>query len=136
MEVNEMREYYQYSKKHFEYMMRGILINNKLGFMEDITKAWREEGNTTWEYIYRISTKNSAVDIIVFSSVDMNIDKVREIGGDAVRVVLRWKTKNGNVYKHVAKHYRIKTLFDNLKDTLVGIQFGDVKAPEGWMVEI
>lgn len=117
-----MERYYQFSKKHFQYMLRGILIKDRIGFMEDITTQWREEGNETWEHIYKISTKNRSVDIIIFSSVDMNTDKVRDIGGDAVRVVLRWKTKNGYIYKHIAKHYRIKTLFDNLEQTLINIQ--------------
>ena len=87
--------------------------------MEDITDEWINEGNTTCERIYKISTKNKSVDIIIFSSVDMRTHEVRENGGDAVRVILRWRTKNGNFYKRVAKHYRLNTLFKNLEETLL-----------------
>jgi hypothetical protein len=117
-----MTKYYKFSKKHFEFELKGILIKNKLGFMEDITEQWREEGNVTWERIYKISTKNKSLDIIMFSSVDINTNSVRDIGSDAVRIILAWKTKNGTVYKHIAKHLRITTLFDNIKKTLDTIQ--------------
>lgn len=115
-----MTLYYQFTKKHFEYELKGILMRNKLGTMEDITEQWKIENDSeTWEYIYKISTKNRSVDIIVFSSVDMNTNKVRDIGNDAVRVVMRWTTRNGNFYKKLGKHYRIKTLFKNLEKTVV-----------------
>lgn len=115
-------KYYQFSEKHFIYELKGILIRNKAGFMEDITDEWIKEGNTTWEKIYKISTKNKSVDIIIFSSVDMRTHEVRDNGNDAVRVVLRWRTKNGTFYKRIAKHYRLKTLFKNLKETLMTTQ--------------
>lgn len=117
-----MRRYYQFGKKHFEYGVRNFLIKNRLGFLTDITRGYIEEGGDTWERIYRISTRNSSVDIIVFSSVDMRTDFVREHGDDAVRLVMRWKTKNGYVYKRLAKHLRIKTLFDNMKKTVENAQ--------------
>lgn len=106
-----MKKYYKFSKKHFEWE----LMNMKLGWVEDITQQWIEEGHHTWERIYRISTKNKSVDIIIFSSIDMNTNYVRDNGDDAVRVILRWKTKHGYVYKRVGKNYRIKTLFKNLR---------------------
>jgi len=112
-------KYYQFSEKHFIYELKGILIRNKAGFMEDITDEWIKEGNEIWERVYKISTRNKSVDIILFSSVDMRTHKVRENGGDAVRVILRWRTKNGNFYKRVAKHYRLNTLFKNLEETLL-----------------
>lgn len=112
-------KYYQFSKKHFEYELREILKRNKSKFMDDITEEWIKEGNVTWERIYKISTKNRAVDIILFSSIDMRTNKVRESGGDAVRVVIRWTTKNGPYFKKVAKHYRIETLFKNLEETIL-----------------
>jgi len=112
-------KYYQFSKKHFEYELREILKRNKSKFMDDITDQWLAQGNETWERIYKISTRNKAVDIILFSSVDMRTNKVREVGGDAVRVVVRWTTKYGTYFKKVAKHYRIETLFKNLEETIV-----------------
>jgi len=115
-------EYYKYSEKHFCYKLKGILIENKAGFMKDITDEYIKEGNKTWEKIFAISTKNKAVDIIVYSSIDMRTHEVREKGGDAVRLVMAWHTKNGTFYKHIAKHLRIKTLFDNLKETILTTQ--------------
>lgn len=113
-----MTKYYQFSKKHFEFELKGILLRNRLGFMQDITEEWLDEGNTSWERIYKITTKNKAVDIIIFSSVDIKTNEVRDNGADAVRVVMRWKTKNGVVFKKVKKHYRLKTLFQNLEHTI------------------
>lgn len=112
------REYYQFGKKHFEYGVREFLISNKLGFLKDITEQYLAEGNETWEHIYSISTPNRSVEVIVYSSVDIRTSHVREHGDDAVRLVLRWKTKNGYVYKRLGKHLRIKTLFDNMQRTI------------------
>lgn len=113
------KQYYQFSKKHFEYELRGILIRNKLGQVQDITEEYKSQGGETWERIYSVTTKNKSVRILVFSSIDINTDKVRDIGGDAVKVVKEWTTKNGKVYQKVAHHYRLKTLFNNLEKTLV-----------------
>lgn len=117
-----MRQYYKFGKKHFEYGVREFLIKNKLGFLKDITDTYIDEGNHTWEHIYSISTANKSVDIIVFSSVDMRTSYVRNHGNDAVRVVMRWKTRNGYVYKKLAKHLRINTLFSNLYKTVLEAQ--------------
>ena len=117
-----MRKYYQYGKKHFEFGVREFLIPNKLGFLKDITEQYREEGNVTWEHVYSISTKNKAVDILVYSSVDVNTSHVREHGDDAVRLVLRWKTRNGYVYKKISKHLRIETLFQNMHKAIANAQ--------------
>lgn len=113
-----MRQYYQFGKKHFEYGVREFLINNRLGFLKDITEAYIAEGNQSWEHVYSISTANRSVDILVYSSVDIRTSYVREHGDDAVRIVLRWKTKNGYMYKKLSKHLRIKTLFNNMQKTV------------------
>lgn len=116
------KRYYQYGKKHFEYGVREQLISNRLGFMKDITEQYIAEGNQTWEHVYSITTANKAVEIIVYSSVDIRTSYVREHGDDAVRLVLRWKTKNGYLYKRLAKHLRINTLFQNMKKTIESAQ--------------
>ena len=113
-----MRKYYKYSKKQFEYEMRNLLIKYKMGFFSEITDEYIKEGNSTWERIYKITTKNPSVDILLFSSIDIRTDKVRDHAQDAVRLVLRWKTKNGYVYKRIAKHLRIGTLFDNIHKSI------------------
>ena len=64
-----------------------------MGFLSEITDEQIEEGNSTWERIYKITTKNPSVDIVLFSSIDIRTDKVRDHAQDAVRLVLRWKTK-------------------------------------------
>ena len=112
------RQYYQFGKKHFEFGVREFLINNRLGFLKDITDEYIAEGNNTWERIYTISTRNRSVEILVFSSVDIRTDFVREHGDDCIRLVLRWKTKNGYVYKRIAKHLRIQTLFQNMQKSI------------------
>lgn len=112
-----MKSYYKFSQKHFEYGVREFLIKNKLGFMSEITEEFQKE-NVTKERIYKITTKNPSVDIIVFSSVDVRTKSVRDHSADAVRLVLRWKTKNGYVYKKLAKHLRIETLFNNMKKSV------------------
>jgi len=108
------KKYKQFSKKQFEWELR----NMNLGWMKDITEEWLASGNETWERIYSISTKNKSVDIIIFSSVDMRTNHVREHGADMVRVVLRWKTKHGDVFKKVQHRERIETLFKNLNATI------------------
>lgn len=117
-----MRRYYKFSRKYFEYGMRNFLIKNKLGFFSDITQEFLDERHDTWERIYKVTTKNRSVDIIIFSSVDIRTDSVRDNAADAVRLVLRWKTKNGYVYKRLAKHLRIKTLFDNIHKSIAKAQ--------------
>ena len=113
-----MKRFYQYGKKHFEFELRRLLFKNKIGSMEEITEEFSKE-NYTEERIYKIKTKNPSVSIIVFSSVDIKTNFTREIGADAVRIVLEWKTKNGFVYKKVGKHLRIDTLFNNVEKSLL-----------------
>lgn len=112
------KRYVGFTKGQFEYNVRNFLINNRLGFMEDITDKWLKAGGDTWERIYTISTKNKAVTLVVFSSVDMRTDKVREKDSDCVRIVMRWKTKNGYRWSRVAKHYRLATLFKNMQESI------------------
>lgn len=97
--------------------MRKVTYDSYLKKPVDITEDFKKE-NDTWERIYEIPTQNKAVSIVVFSSVDLRTNQTREKGKDAVRIVLKWKTKNGDMYKRVAKHLRIETLFDNLKRSL------------------
>lgn len=114
-----VKKYYPYTKKHFEYEVKGILMRNKLGYLTEITEEYRAEGHTTWERIYALSTKNKAVRIIIFSSVDINTNQVREVGADAVKIVTEWTIKGEKYFSKVAHHYRIDTLFKNMEKTLV-----------------
>lgn len=112
-----MRKYYQYGIAEFEAKFKKSVYDSYLKQPVDITEKFAEE-NPTWERIYEIPTKNKSVSIIVFSSLDLRTNKTRSVGDDAVRVVMKWKTKNGEVYKKVGKHLRIETLFSNLKKSL------------------
>jgi len=116
------RSYYQFSKKQFEYELKGISLRNNMRSMVNITEEYRAEGKVTWEHVYKIPTRNKSVEIIIFSSVDITLNAVRENGADAVRVVLKWVTKKGPMYKAIHTHYRIKTLFSNLENTLIQAQ--------------
>lgn len=110
--------YQRFSRREFEYRVRGILIRNNSGWLKDITEEWQENEGVTRERIYKVSTANRAVDIIIFSSVDNGTLHTRKKGRDAVRVVLRWTTSKGPVYKSIAKHPRISTLFKNLEKSI------------------
>ena len=116
------KQYYKYTRKHFEFELKGILLRNRCGFMKDITDEYKVEGGETWERIYSISTRNKSVEILVFSSIDINTDNVRDIGGDSVKIVMAWNTKNGKVYKKLAHHYRLNTLFSNIEKTIINSQ--------------
>lgn len=111
-------KYRRFGRKEFEYKVREILIKNRLGFLSDITESYPN----VWERVYAVSTANKSVDILIFSSIDIATDYVRDRGDDAVRLVLRWKTKNGYVYKRVAKHLRIRTLFANIQKSIENCQ--------------
>jgi hypothetical protein len=112
-------EFVRFSRAEFEARINHILHSNRAGFISDITREWREAGKETWEHIYRITTKNPAVDIIVFSSVDIRTNRARNNGDDRVRLVMRWKTRNGERFRRIARHNRISTLFDNVKDSII-----------------
>ncbi len=90
--------------------------------MVDYTNDFIAEGNQTFEKIYKLKSKNPAVEVLLYSSIDVNENSVRNRGNDAVRVVLCWNTKKGKRYKRVAKHYRLETLFKNLENTLLGLR--------------
>lgn len=53
-----------------------------------------------------------------FFSVDKRTDSTRDLGTDAVRVIFKWDTKNGVLYKKHKKLYRVDNLFVNLSEAL------------------
>jgi hypothetical protein len=89
------------------------------------------------ERVYCIPTYNRAVTIIVYSSVDIRTNKVREHGADRVRVVYRWKTRNGMLYRKGAWHNRVEGLFSNLCETVNRLIQGAGNLPyDGWKKEL
>lgn len=107
-----------FSKKQFEYLLNQELYKKRLGFMKEVQDFNTSYGWETWEYVYEISTKNPAVKIIIFSSIDKRTDRTREYGDDRVRLVMRWDTKSGPVYKRIKRHNRMDNLFTHLAATL------------------
>lgn len=114
--------YRGFHRVEFEKEMWKRLKLTNAGFMRDITQEWISEGGYTNEHIYSISTRNRSVDILIFSSILYDKSYTRGRGADAVRVVIRWKTKNGTLYKKVRKHLRVDSLFDNLLFTIIQVQ--------------
>lgn len=109
-----------YSKKKFEYELSRIRKENGIGGWIDITERVAElSDGEIYEYVYAIPTNINKLNVVIYSSVDFETDVTREIGSDAVRVILLWETKNGILVNHVKKHLRIETLFSNLERTIV-----------------
>lgn len=119
-----MSRYKQYTKRQFEYLLNGVLIKHRLGFLSEV------DHKDAWEYVYEITTKNRAITIIVFSSIDKRTGKTRNNGDDRVRLVLRWQTRYGDRFMRLARHNRITTLFDNVKGTLLNANVFNLKSKD------
>lgn len=111
--------YYDFSKAKFEYELLNIIKKNKIGNYLEVTESLEQNGYPILERVYVVKTRNPYVSILIYSSIDRRTDRVRDIGSDAIRVVLVWKTKRGRFYKKLHKHLRIKTVFNNLEKTLI-----------------
>lgn len=110
-----MSKFKVFTKAKFEYELSRIRRENNLSCWKDVT----DEFPDSLEYIYSIPLEIGGLSILIFSSVDVRTDTTRDNGSDAVRVVYRWKTKNGDLYKHISKHTRIDTLFLNLEKSIM-----------------
>lgn len=110
-----MSKFKVFTKAKFEYELSRIRRENNLSCWKDVTN----EFSNSLEYIYSIPLEIGGLSILIFSSVDVRTDTTRDNGSDAVRVVYRWKTKNGDLYKHISKHTRIDTLFLNLEKSIM-----------------
>lgn len=134
-----MANYVQYTKQEFEQEVLSKIVHDARvpGTWVDITDAWRKENPGTFERIYCIPTYNRAVTIIVYSSVDIHTGKVREHGADRVRVIYRWNTRNGMIYRKGAWHNRVEGLFQNLCKTVDGLIKGAGSLSfDGWAKEV
>lgn len=113
----------RYSRKRFEYELSRIKKENTdcVGYWKDITEEIRKEqvDFEVWEYIYSYMTKNISVQVLIFSSVDSRYNCTRDYGKDAVRLVYKWKTKNGFLYKRIGRHNRTERLFELIEKTIV-----------------
>lgn len=110
--------YKSYTKKQFEYLLRGVAWKVRSKGMLDVTEDLQRNGVTINEHVYLLKTHRENVAILIYSSVDVGTAKTRDNGADAVRVVVTVKTAQGRYYKAVKKHLRLETLFDNLHKTL------------------
>lgn len=105
--------YKPYWKSEFQNCLTSIAGKGKLLRWVEISDSLNTDQHRVWEYVYRFRLKNSAVSIVIFSSVYKETDRSREISSDAVRIVFEWNTKNGYRYSKVAKKYRVDSLFEN-----------------------
>lgn len=112
--------YAVYSKEKFERELTRIRWKHGLSYWKDITSEMEEiSGVHINEYVYAFQTNIGGLRLVVYSSVDMDTGLTRDIGSDAVRVIYVWHLKNGNIiYHRLRKHLRIKSLFENLEETI------------------
>lgn len=123
-----------YSKIQFENELQKIV--DKLGLpndsIKDITDSLIGNGFNTKERIYRIKTNQSNKAIIIYSSVDIRTNETRSLGSDALRVIVWLRTKQGDFFKAHKKHYRIKTMFQNLGKSIQEINEKEITSFKGY----
>lgn len=110
--------YRPYWKSEFQNCLTSVINKGNLLRWEEISDFLSKE-NKIWEYVYKFHLKNPAVSIIIYSSVCKKTDRSRDINSDAVRIVLKWHTTDGDKYCRVSKKYRVHSLFKNLSAELV-----------------
>lgn len=113
--------YKKFSKAKFEFELCRIkkaypnLIYGWKNVTEELNNISKIEHH---EYVYRLICQGF-VNVLIYSSVDVRTDCTRDIGSDAVRLVLQKRNYNGSSsYCHLKKHLRVETLFDNIEKTL------------------
>ena len=113
-----MPEYRSFWKSEFQNMLSSMVGTGNLCRWEEVSEELQNEESLIWEYVYRFSTKNSSVSILIYSSISKNNDKTRNVGSDAVRLVCEWQIKNGTVYKKFAKHNRVENMLNTVKKSI------------------
>jgi hypothetical protein len=88
------------------------------GVPTQVTDIFKKESPELWEHIFCVPTKNPAVEIIIYSSVDISTNKTRDYGKDRVRAIFRWRTKNGYIYHKGQWRNRVDSLDENLDSTI------------------
>ena len=117
------KEFYRFNRFQFVQTLRKISEAYKLPYIARCKE--KELVDSVEEYIYTMKTPYKAIDILIYSSVDKKTNSMRKNGKDAVRLVYRWKLSDGSyAYKRIGKHLRIKTLFVNMRKTLVQAYHG------------
>lgn len=110
--------YKPYWKSEFQKCLTSVNGIDNIVRWEEISDFIGSDGIKVWEYVYKIILTHPSASIIVFSSVDKNTDRSREVNSDAVRLVYEWHTKYGAKYSRICKKYRVETLFSNLPEAL------------------
>lgn len=112
------KRYRKFGKAEFEWNMREL--KSSLGFRDflEVTDDLIRNGYKINERVYLLRTANPSVNILIYSSIDKSNEKVRDIGNDAVRLVLVWNTKKGRYFRKLHKHLRIETIFKNMEKSL------------------
>lgn len=108
------------SKSKFEYELIRIKNENGLCGWSEVSEELAKEGDgCIFEYVYSFKTNIKGLELIIYSSINIFDNISRGYGSDAVRVVQRWKTKNGILYRKVRKLLRVESLFTNLEKAIL-----------------
>jgi hypothetical protein len=112
-----MSDYYNFSRKVFEEEVNNIALMNELQ-LRDITDQALKAGQKIQERLYQMTTKNSSIRVLIYSSLDIRSNDARTIGADAVRINLWINTNYGKGFKKFKRHYRTTNVFKNLLKTI------------------
>ena len=123
-----------YTKSEFETELLSMVTGQGLPpySIQDITEALISKGFNTKERIYKIRTNQSNKCIIIYSSIDIRTNRTRDVGADALRVIIWLRTKQGDFFKSYKKHYRIETLFKNLEKSITEINSTEITSFKGY----
>jgi hypothetical protein len=123
-----------FTKQEFETELQAIVtgLGLSINSIQDITKPLINKGFNTKERIYKIKTNQSNKCIVIYSSLDIRTDRTRDIGADALRVIVWLRTKQGDFFKSYKKHYRVDSLFKNLTKTISEINNLEINSFKGY----
>ena len=114
------KEFYRFTKAQFDYYMGRISEVYQIPMAREITKEIVDfTKSEIKEYVYSVQMPNKYVDILIYTAIDLRTDEMRDNGSDAIRLVMRWKTKNWYVCKKISKHLRLRTMFVNIRKSLL-----------------
>lgn len=122
--------YVSFSRKQFEFGLIQVAneIRTKVGGWSDITEEYLRDNPETYERVYRFRTNKKGVEVIIFSSIPVDNERVRSLGSDSVKLVYRWKNSNGDYeYARGRHHYRTQNLLGNMKKSLIEMCTGSNK---------
>ena len=112
-------KYRSFWRSEFERLLSSLANQSNLLYWEEVSNKINNSDIETYEFVYKFKLKNKSVCILIFSSIDKKTDKTRDVGSDAIRMVYEWNTKNGLIYKRIAKRNRVENSFNNVRESLL-----------------